>query len=491
MRNLLFLLAGAALAQNLTPVPGRFYFEEGKLRVLILTGRNNHDWRATTPYLRRALEATGRFDVRVTEEPSGLNEETLRPYDVLISNYCGPRWGQPAEAAVESFVKSGKGLVVVHAASYPFGDTAVLSERMGRTGIYQAPWTVWGEMTGAVWSDAEPRTGHAQRHAFQVKWQDSGHAIAAGMEPFTVSDELYHNFRLKPGNHILATAYDAPAIGGNGREEPLLWTRSYGQGRVFHTALGHDVDAMMAPGFTATFVRGSEWAATGKVTLPARAGTGAKNPDAVRVLLVTGGHDHETAFYGVFEGWRDIRINVDPHPVAFRHDLRTAYDVVVLYDSIQAGQLPAGHRENLRGFVESGKGVVVLHHAIVDFADWPWWWQEVAGGRYVVAAEPGYAASSYLHDVELVVRPKPGHPVTKGLPPMRLWDETYKNVWRRPDVEPLLTTSHPASDEVIGWVSPYAKSRVVFLQPGHCRETHELPWFRKLIRQAILWSAGR
>ena len=127
------------MAQPPAEVPDRFYFEEGKIRVLILTGRNNHDWRATTPVLRAALEATGRFDVRVTEEPAGLDEKTLRPYHVLVSNYCGPRWGAAAEAAVAGFVREGKGLVVVHAASYPFGETEVLGEKMTRTGVHQAP----------------------------------------------------------------------------------------------------------------------------------------------------------------------------------------------------------------------------------------------------------------------------------------------------------------------------------------------------------------
>lgn len=484
---LLLLLAAAAAAQP----PEKFYFEEGRIRVLILAGRNNHDWRATTPLLRSALEATGRFDVRVTEEPAALDEKTLAPYHVLVSNYCGPRWGARAEAAIEGFVRGGRGLVVVHAASYPFGDLEVLGEKMTRTGVREPAWPAWGEMVGATWSDEEPRTGHGRRHVFRVEWTGADHPLAAGMEPFLISDELYHNFRLKSGNVVLAEAMDEAALGGTGRREPLLWARSYGSGRVFHTALGHDTDAMRAPGFLASFARGVEWAATGRVTLPARIDMNPKDANAVRVLLVTGGHDHEASFYQVLEGWRDIRVNVDPHPVAFRHDLRKLYDVLVLYDSIQTGQLPERHRENLRAFVESGKGVVLLHHAIVDFADWEWWWREVAGGLYVLNAREGMPASSYLHDVEMVVEPAGQHPVTRGLPPMRLFDETYKGVWRRPDVVPLLRTNHPTSDEVIGWVSPYEKSRVVFLQPGHGRETHELDWYRRLVRQAVLWAAGR
>jgi type 1 glutamine amidotransferase len=199
--------------------------------------------------------------------------------------------------------------------------------------------------------------------------------------------------------------------------------------------------------------------------------------ETMHVLLVTGGHDHESSFYD--EGRRHLRVNVDPHPVAFRNDLRKSYDVWVLYDTIQTEQLPEQHRQNLRDFIESGKGLVVVHHAIAAFQTWEWWWKEVVGGRYILNAEPGDPASKYLHDVELVVTS------------MRLFDETYHYVWHRPDVQVLLRVDHPTSDTDIAWVSPYAKSRVLYVQPGHGRETHESPWYRQLIHNAIVWAAGR
>jgi hypothetical protein len=43
------LLAAALPAQELKD---EFFFEPGKTRVLILSGRNNHDWRASTAHLR-------------------------------------------------------------------------------------------------------------------------------------------------------------------------------------------------------------------------------------------------------------------------------------------------------------------------------------------------------------------------------------------------------------------------------------------------------
>ncbi len=485
---------GIAAAQQ---PPDKFYFEEGKIRVLILSGRNNHDWRDTTPHLRRILDATGKFDVRVTEEPSGLTSETLRPYDVLVADYCGPRWGAQAEAAVEAFVRSGKGLAVVHAASYPFGVRNVLGEKMSNTGITQPPWKAWAEMVGASWQEANeakgiPKTGHGRRHVYDVKWKDPAHPIAAGLGPsFTTSDELYFSFVLSPKIHVLATAFNAKEEGGTGTDEPLIWTNSYGKGRVFQTALGHDVHAQLAQGFIDSFARGVEWSARSTVTLPANLSIDPKTKDAVRVLLVTGGHDHEASLYSVFEHQSDIRVNTDPHPVAFRADLREKYDVIVLYDMIQ--DLPEVQKKHLRNFVESGKGLVVLHHAIANYQDWEWWWKDVVGGRYLLkdAPELGMKASTYKHDVDLGIEPSGKHPILKGLSSAWMRDETYKGMWRAPGTQVLLTTKHATSDEALAWISPYAKSKVVFVQLGHGREAHENPWYRKLVRNSILWSAGR
>lgn len=269
MRKLVFaawlgLAAWPAAAQ----VEGAF-FEAGKVRVLILSGRNNHDWRSTTPALRKILAGTGRFDARVTEEPAGLTPEILKPYDVLVSDYNGPRWGKTAEEAVVGFVRSGKGLVIVHAASYAFGTMEILGDRHQRTGIKEPPWKEYGEMVGATWSAEEPRTGHGRRHVFQVKFTEREHPIARGMsESFAISDELYHNFRMRPSAKVLATAHDDVKMKGTGKDEPILWTVDYGKGRVFATVLGHVAENLMTPAFAVTYQRGAEWAATGKVTLP-------------------------------------------------------------------------------------------------------------------------------------------------------------------------------------------------------------------------------
>jgi type 1 glutamine amidotransferase len=474
------VLATAALTCSAAPAP---------IRTLILSGRNNHEWRLTTPALRQLLSSTGRFDVRVTEEPATLTPAILSSYDLLILDYNGPRWSPAAEAAVAGFVQSGKGLAAVHGASYAFGDLEILGDHHRRTGRREPPWPAYAAMLGASWSDHEPKSGHGKRHIFSFRFTDRDHPITRGLqENFRLSDELYHNLRLRPEAHILATALDDTAIGGTGKNEPILWTVAYGKGRVFHTALGHDLDALQEPGFVLTFLRGAEWAASAAVTLPA-IWPPQPAPNALRVLVVTGGHDHEASFYNVFEGCRDLTVNINPHPIAYRRELVKSYDVLVLYDTIQ--DLPEQQMANLRAFVESGKGVVALHHSIADFWKQPWWYREVIGGRYLLQADGPEPASTFLHDQELDVVPATQHPILKGIAPIHIWDETYKKMWISPDAKILLTTNHPTSDGPVAWISPYPKSRVVFIQLGHGRPAHEHPAYRQLVYNAIQWAGGR
>ena len=111
----------------------------------------------------------------------------------------------------------------------------------------------------------------ALQHASRSTVRDAEHPVTKGMptEWMHAADELYDDMRGPIENvHLLATAYSDKAKGGTGEHEPMIWTVTYGKGRVFHTPMGHDVDAMRCVGFLATLQRGTEWAATGKVTLP-------------------------------------------------------------------------------------------------------------------------------------------------------------------------------------------------------------------------------
>jgi type 1 glutamine amidotransferase len=253
------MISGVASAQNGDDA------EQQKLRALIITGQHSssHIWRNTTSELRNALEETERFDVRVMEEFRGVGSVTLAPYDVLILNYSNGRdeqlaWGAETQDAVQAFVRSGKGLVLYHAALSAFRD-----------------WPAYEEMSGGSY---RPDNGHhSPAHNFAIDIVDSDHPITRGLGRLMEdNDELYANLKWQPEGsyHVLATAYDDHSlyndsvkqpILGDGRDQPMLWTTDYGDGRVFVTAFGHGVENVRGETFRVTFARGVEWAATGEV----------------------------------------------------------------------------------------------------------------------------------------------------------------------------------------------------------------------------------
>ena len=107
---------------------------------------------------------------------------------------------------------------------------------------------------------------HGPKHVFTVKKTAVKHPISEGLPAQFdhAIDELYQNSMMVPGNIVLATAYSDPSKPrGTGKDEPVIWVNTYGKGRVYVNALGHDVEAMSDPNFQAWMRRGVIWAATG------------------------------------------------------------------------------------------------------------------------------------------------------------------------------------------------------------------------------------
>jgi type 1 glutamine amidotransferase len=221
------------------------------IRVLILTGQNNHAWQETTPILKKILTDSGRFIVEVTEHPEQATTETFAGRDVVLSNWnaLGPikQWPEATRSALLDFVRNGGGFVVVHAGGTMFAD-----------------WPDFQKLIGATWGEG---TGHGPYHTFKVTISDQNHPITKGLASFDTTDELWHRMVAQPGKRVLATAFSAKEHGGTGNREPMVMVTQFGQGRCFNLVLGHDVTAMNNPGFQALLLRGTEWAATGRVTI--------------------------------------------------------------------------------------------------------------------------------------------------------------------------------------------------------------------------------
>jgi type 1 glutamine amidotransferase len=96
-----------------------------------------------------------------------------------------------------------------------------------------------------------------QDDQFAVRMTDLDHAITRGLSDFQTDDELYIGLVGERPVELLATARSKVT----GRDHPMAFAFAYGNGRVFHTPLGHDERALRIPGAAELLRRGCAWAA--------------------------------------------------------------------------------------------------------------------------------------------------------------------------------------------------------------------------------------
>ena len=289
-----------------------------KPSILIVDGRNNHDWRTTTEALRATLESTGLFDVSVSTAPEDKAPpappkpkvedaayleakqkrdeivKSLRPamdaewskwsvdfskYQAVVVNYNGPDWPKPMQQAFIDYVRGGGGVMLIHAANNGFANWPEFNDMIGlgwRKGGF-GKCLVVNPDGGVAECCADDSSGHGAKHPFIVTNRVPEHPVLRGMpvEWLHGKDELYHHMRGPAQNvTILASAFSDEKQRGTGRHEPVLWEVAFGKGRVLVCTMGHawlgdtEWDGLHCVGFQTVVARGVEYVATGKVTLP-------------------------------------------------------------------------------------------------------------------------------------------------------------------------------------------------------------------------------
>lgn len=259
------------------------------VRVLLITGQNNHDWQRTTPLIERILNDADRFAVTVSQTPSGGPSDTaweqwrpdLRKYDLVFSDYNGALWPPRFREQFEQFLSTGGAAVMLHAANNPFGG-----------------WEAFEQMVGLLWRGADagarlyydddgklqrlppgegPGAGHGRVHDWPIEAREPHHPIFKDLPPIWLHahDELYHAQRGPAENmRVLATAHSTRESGGTGQHELVVWWVPVNKGRVLtflpgHLWPGQESDAAFrCVGFRTLLQRCCEWAATDDVTIP-------------------------------------------------------------------------------------------------------------------------------------------------------------------------------------------------------------------------------
>jgi type 1 glutamine amidotransferase len=221
------------------------------INILILSGSNNHEWQQTTPFLENMFQQTGNFKTEITNQPDTLKYSDFEKFDVVLSNWNSwpendLRWPVETENALLQFIKNGGGFVTFHSSTSAF---------------YK--WPEFQEISTGAW--ILDTTSHGKPSETRVEISNNEHPVTQGMKGFEIFDELWINTAKNNKFEVLGTATNEVLTQKGAESQPAIMVAEYGKGRIFHTILGHDLIAMQSEGFQSLLLRGTEWAATGKV----------------------------------------------------------------------------------------------------------------------------------------------------------------------------------------------------------------------------------
>lgn len=221
------------------------------VRILILSGNNNHDWQQTTPLIQKILLRNLYCKIDVTERPDTIHLSMLKPYDAIVSNWnawpeLNGLWNPEAKNALEDFMMQGGGFVCVHSASATHYD-----------------WPPYLEMTGGRWGD---KTHHGPIDDCTVQIVNKEHPVTKGLQAFTIRDELWVDLECSRSIEVLCAVQAEEYKDTPGKLEPVVIITRYGKGSGFYLALGHDTAAMSNPGWQNLMIRGTQWAAKRKIS---------------------------------------------------------------------------------------------------------------------------------------------------------------------------------------------------------------------------------
>lgn len=189
------------------------------------------------------------------------------------------------------------------------------------------------------------------------------------------------------------------------------------------------------------------------------------------------------AFQTMFRQFEEFEVYVQSWDLFCQDGNNGLYDVVVYYNlSIPTPENNDPRRRYLEEKLGStGQGIVLLHHAILNYPDWDFW-DEVSG----------VSDRSFKYFWEQTVRydiADADHPITRGLRNFAMIDETYRMAEPGPDNRVLITADHPNSMKAIAWTRQYKNSRVFCYQSGHDDLAYGDVHFKEVLRRGMLWCA--
>jgi hypothetical protein len=204
------------------------------------------------------------------------------------------------------------------------------------------------------------------------------------------------------------------------------------------------------------------------------------------VAVVTGGHTYDVLnFHRLFRAIpsADTYIQHMDDFVATPEPVRDQYGVVVFYHMLMQHPPPSPVKAALEHLGATEQGLLVMHHALLAYPQWSVW-SEIVG---IADRKFGF----HYHQAVHVRIANSNHPITRGLQPWDMVDETYTMADAAEGSDILLTVEHPKSMKTIGWTRQFKKARVFCLESGHDDQTWANANFRTVLQRGLEWCARR
>jgi len=237
-------------------IPTKATVKPAQPRKLLVFTLCNGFVHSSIQYATKALEMmgekTGAFEIVQSDDMSMFKPENLEDFDAVFFNSCTElEFEDPVlRKGLIDFVKGGKGLAGIHAATINFHTWPEAAEMMG--GIFDRhPW--------------------GKRGNWAVKIDDPEHPLTAAFngKDFRINDEI---FRIGPPfsrdkvRVLLSvdmkdeTNLNVRDIRPTDRDAPISWVRSFGKGRVFYCSLGHNHHIFWNPTVLQHYLDGIQFA---------------------------------------------------------------------------------------------------------------------------------------------------------------------------------------------------------------------------------------
>ncbi len=204
----------------------------------------------------------------------------------------------------------------------------------------------------------------------------------------------------------------------------------------------------------------------------------------IPVAVVTGGHPYDVPnFHRLFRNLPSLDCYLQ-HMEDFiesSETVRDSYDAVVLFNFNRTPMPDGKEKAAIEHLGNTKQGIVVLHHALWSYPQWPLW-TDLCG---IANGGLGAKAGQPMHLEITRVR----HPITAGLRAWDMIDETYRMADAAEGSEVLVTTDNPDCMKTIAWTRQYKKAHVFCLELGH----DNLAWtnqnFHSLLERGLAWCA--